>query len=165
MHEPAAPLFLLMGALLMTSSHLKAEAYRAFAEIGQMWTKVGAAAGRADVVAHGAELLKAAPDMYHDLHASLNKTANTTASPGFTCYPDNAGVFGDHKSYVVKSRCHRVSRTGALNTLMEPIPRVALGAAMGLHILERAINDNVFNRYMLHPVDSYIVCTSAFGSS
>jgi hypothetical protein len=79
-------------------SHL-AEAYRAFAEIGQVWIKVGASSGRKDVSAHGRALLAAAPAMYHDLHASLNKTANTTASPGYTCYPDNAGVFGDHESY------------------------------------------------------------------
>lgn len=79
-------------------SHI-AEAYRAFVEIGQVWAKVGKAAGRADVAAHGADLVSLAPDLYHDLHASLNKTMNTTSSPGHTCYPDNAGVFGSHKSY------------------------------------------------------------------
>ena len=70
-------------------SHI-AEAYRAFIEIGQVWAEVGKAAGRADVVAHAAELLLLAPEMYENLHASLRKTANTTASPGHTCYPDNA---------------------------------------------------------------------------
>jgi hypothetical protein len=79
-------------------SHI-AEAYRAFTEIGQVWAEVGEAAGRADVLAHAAELLSLAPKMYDDLHASLQKTANTTASPGHTCYPDNAAVFGGKPSY------------------------------------------------------------------
>ena len=42
---------------------------------------VGGQAKRPDVAAHGAELLKLAPSMYHDLHASLNRSVNTTARP------------------------------------------------------------------------------------
>eukprot|EP01048_Picozoa_sp_COSAG05_P018612 COSAG05_NODE_2752_length_2684_cov_3.365571_1_plen_528_part_10 len=41
-----------------------AESYRAFAEMGAVWTKVGKAASRDDVRAHGAELLKIAPELY-----------------------------------------------------------------------------------------------------
>ena len=36
---------------------------------------------------------------YKNLHDSLQKTANTSASPGHTCYPDNAGVFGGNPFY------------------------------------------------------------------
>jgi hypothetical protein len=79
-------------------SHI-AEAYRAFSEIGRVWAKVGKAAGREDVLAHSADLLSLAPEMYKNLHDSLRKTANTTASPGHTCHPDNAGVFGGRPSY------------------------------------------------------------------
>ena len=64
-----------------------AETYRAFVEIGQVWQQLGASARRADVRDHGAELLKLAPTIYHDLHASLNRSANTTASPSDVCYP------------------------------------------------------------------------------
>ena len=67
-----------------------AEAYRAFAELGPVWVKIGKAAARTDVVAHGEELLDIAPLLYRDLHVSLNKTMNTTASPGHVCYPPRA---------------------------------------------------------------------------
>ena len=67
-----------------------AETYRAFAELGRVWTAIGGASGRSDVAAHGAELLKLAPQLYHDLHASLNRTVNTTASPGHRCYSHTA---------------------------------------------------------------------------
>ena len=67
-----------------------AESYRAFTELGRVWATVGKATGRSDVSAHGAELLKLAPILYHDLHASLNRTVNTTASPGHRCYPSSA---------------------------------------------------------------------------
>ena len=73
-----------------------AEAYRAFAEIGEVWTKVGQTTGRNDVAEHGAELLKLAPLLYHDLHTSLNKTVNTTASPGHLCYPHRADGKGSY---------------------------------------------------------------------
>ena len=63
-----------------------AEFYRACAEIGAVWQDIGKSVGRADVSAHGAELLKLAPLLYHDLHVSLNRTVNTTASPGNRCY-------------------------------------------------------------------------------
>eukprot|EP01052_Picozoa_sp_SAG31_P050147 SAG31_NODE_11317_length_1038_cov_1.950159_2_plen_126_part_00 len=71
-----------------------AEAYRAFIELGEIWVKI--AGTPADVAAHGAELLKLAPLMYCDLHASLNKTVNTTASPGHRCYPHRADGVGTY---------------------------------------------------------------------
>jgi len=58
-----------------------AEAYRGFAEIGAVWQDIGDSSGRADVAAHGAELLKLAPLLYHDLHASLNRTVESTGDP------------------------------------------------------------------------------------
>ena len=79
-------------------SHI-AEAYRAFTEIGQIWATIGLEMKRPDVAAHGAELLKLAPDMYQNLHDSLDKTLNTTESPGHKCWPDNAGIFQGRKSY------------------------------------------------------------------
>eukprot|EP01051_Picozoa_sp_SAG22_P006629 SAG22_NODE_440_length_10484_cov_19.751661_3_plen_300_part_00 len=63
-----------------------AETYRAFVELGSLWQTIGAASQRPDVVAHGAKLLKLAPLLYRDLHASLNRTMNTTAD-GDRCYP------------------------------------------------------------------------------
>ena len=42
------------------------------------------------MAAHGAELLTIAPQLYHDLHASMNKTANATSSPGHACYNHRA---------------------------------------------------------------------------
>ena len=71
-----------------------AEAYRAFADIGPVWRAVGMATDRADVAAHGAQLLQLAPAIYRDLHASLNRTVNTTASPGHRCYPARADGYG-----------------------------------------------------------------------
>ena len=97
-------------------SHI-AEAYRAFTEIGQVWAEVGKAAGRADVVAHAAELLSLAPEMFKNLHDSLQKTANTSASPGHTCYPDNAGVFGGNPSYGGGPSSHNTVLVLALPTL------------------------------------------------
>jgi hypothetical protein len=70
-----------------------AEMYRAFTEIGAVWQEIGKAAGRDDVIAHGAELLKTAPLLYRDLHASLNRTVNTTAA-GDRCYPHRVEAYG-----------------------------------------------------------------------
>ena len=67
-----------------------AETYRAFTDLGEVWAAVGGRSGRADVVAHGAELLKIAPKLYNDIHVSMNKTANATASPGHACYNHRA---------------------------------------------------------------------------
>ena len=53
---------------------------RHIAHSGEVWSEVGQRSGRADVAAHGAELLKIAPQLYHDLHSSMNKTANASAS-------------------------------------------------------------------------------------
>jgi len=58
-----------------------AELYRACVEMGAVWREIGKAAGRADVVAHGSELLKVAPLLYRDLHASLNRTVRNTGVP------------------------------------------------------------------------------------
>ena len=63
-----------------------AESYRAFVEMGTVWKKIGAAANRDDVTAHASTLLTTAPLLYHDMHASLNRTVNVTAD-GDRCYP------------------------------------------------------------------------------
>ena len=47
--------------------------------------QLGKAHGRADVEQHGSLLLGTAPLLYRDLHASLNRTVNLTASPGDRC--------------------------------------------------------------------------------
>ena len=57
---------------------------------------VGGRAARRDVVAHGEELLAVAPLLYRDLHASLNRTLNTSASPGHLCYPHRADGVGTY---------------------------------------------------------------------
>jgi hypothetical protein len=59
-----------------------AETYRAFTDLGEVWSAVGQRSGRTDVAAHGADLLKIAPRLYQDLHSSMNKTANASASGG-----------------------------------------------------------------------------------
>ena len=110
-----------------------AEMYRAFAEIGKVWQEVGKIAGRADVVAHGAELLKDAPLIYTDLHASFAKTVNTTVSPGDRCYP------------------HRVEGNGSVTVVATFIPqcvhhsrKVITGLSFSFHMLTRA---QKLNRY------------------
>jgi hypothetical protein len=57
-----------------------AEMYRAFNEMGKVWQVVGKAANRDDVTRHGEELLKIAPSLFTDLHASLNKTKYATGT-------------------------------------------------------------------------------------
>jgi len=64
-----------------------AETYRAFAELGEVWSTVGKSSGRADVAAHGAELLTLAPQLYKQLHASLNKTVRSAGSA--KCWPQS----------------------------------------------------------------------------
>ena len=71
-----------------------AEMYRAFSEIGAVWQAVGAANKRPDVVAHGVKLSQLAPEVYRDLHTSLNKTVNITESPGHRCYTSRADGYG-----------------------------------------------------------------------
>jgi hypothetical protein len=61
-----------------------AEMYRGFTEIGALWTRIGRAAARPDVAAHGAQLLGAAPKLFSALHRSLNMTTvetNNSAAP------------------------------------------------------------------------------------
>jgi hypothetical protein len=85
-----------------------AEAYRAFTEIGRVWVAVGSATGQAQVSAHGVALLSLAPLLHHDLHASLNRTVNTTASPGHRCYSHTADgtdfFFGCERTRALRSR-------------------------------------------------------------
>lgn len=63
-----------------------AELYRAFSELGAVWVAVGKNASRDDVTEHGNELLRLAPQIYTNLHASLNKTVNTTADGSERCW-------------------------------------------------------------------------------
>ena len=58
-----------------------AELYRACTEIGTVWSAIGKSKQRADVAAHGAELLALAPQVYKQLHASLNKTTSNGCMP------------------------------------------------------------------------------------
>lgn len=58
-----------------------AETYRAFNEMGRVWSEVGARTGRHDVVMHGASLLSLAPLLHRDLHASMNRTVQPTGNP------------------------------------------------------------------------------------
>ena len=53
-----------------------AEMCRAFDEIGRVWTAVGGRTKRDDVSAHGLELLRLAPILRQQLHASLNRTVH-----------------------------------------------------------------------------------------
>jgi hypothetical protein len=85
-----------------------AEFYRACMELGAVWQSIGKAVSRPDVATAGAELLKLAPLLYHDLHTSLNRVVNITASPGDRCYPhrvewndeDAAGQMGaEYRSF------------------------------------------------------------------
>ena len=57
-----------------------AELYRTCTELGRMWTAVGKRMHRDDVAAHGAELLKLAPQIYTQLQASLKKTMRRNGS-------------------------------------------------------------------------------------
>eukprot|EP00911_Craspedida_sp_UC1_P000935 UC1_evm4s707 len=65
--------------------------YRGFEDIGEMWTRVGHATGRNDVVAHGTELLTAAPRLRAHIQASLNRTMFKTGNPvAPRCVPPGA---------------------------------------------------------------------------
>jgi hypothetical protein len=67
-----------------------AELYRACTEIGAVWTEIGAKMKRVDVAAHGAELLKLAPEIYQQLHLSLNKTVSNAGND--RCWPMTAAT-------------------------------------------------------------------------
>ena len=70
-----------------------AEMYRAFTEIGRVWEQIGKVHGRKDILSHAQELLKTAPLLYHDLHASLNRTVyHTGNSQAPRCWPFVAEV-------------------------------------------------------------------------
>ena len=74
-----------------------AESYRAFTEMGRAWLEVGASSARDDMRAMGRKVLQVAPLLYHDLHISLNRTANSTQSPGHICYPHRADGVGTYQ--------------------------------------------------------------------
>ena len=67
-----------------------AELYRACMEMGKVWQAVGKSMGRGDITAHGAVLLKAAPELYTDLHASLNRTVNVSSTGTERCWQATA---------------------------------------------------------------------------
>ena len=67
-----------------------AEMYRAAVELGRVWSDVGQASQQADVAAHGAELLDLAPQLRHQLHASLNRTVLRAAAGGPRCWSATA---------------------------------------------------------------------------
>ena len=81
------------------------------------------------MVAHGAELLKLAPEIYRDLHTSLEKTANTTQSPGHTCYPHRADGVGSYTG------CNFRSVTGWPHIVIRIEVRQALISYQGDHML------------------------------
>lgn len=64
-----------------------AETYRAFTDIGEVWSEIGKLRDLEDVADHGQELLRLARTLYDSFHASLEMSVNTTASPGYRCYP------------------------------------------------------------------------------
>jgi len=72
--------------------------YRGFADIGETWSAIGKAFGRADVAAHGAQLLAIAPKLRAAIRASIAKTSFTITEPGVrqgkTCIPNGAGRSG-----------------------------------------------------------------------
>ena len=84
----------------MTLQHMyscAANVYRGFADIGATWKALGAAADRADIVAHGEELLAAVPDMLRAIQASLNATIAPSAGAnkrGAVCVPSGADPAG-----------------------------------------------------------------------
>ena len=68
-----------------------ANVYRGFLDAGRMWSRVGKAAGRAEIEKHGEELLAAAPKMLALLQASLAKTTLPTGNPRAPrCIPTGA---------------------------------------------------------------------------
>ena len=67
-----------------------AEMCRAFAEIGRVWATLGASMKRDDVKAHGAELLRLAPLIRQQLHASLNRTVSSSTAHGPRCWAQTA---------------------------------------------------------------------------
>jgi hypothetical protein len=62
-----------------------AELYRAFTEMGKVWSAIGKDTQRKDVAAHGEKLLQLSPEIYKELHMSLNKTVTATSS--VHCWP------------------------------------------------------------------------------
>jgi len=79
-----------------------AELYRACTELGRVWSTIGGSSGREDVSTHGRALLKEAPSIHRDLHASLNRTM-TMSSQGDRCWmhrvegPTVEGQMGDNR--------------------------------------------------------------------
>ena len=68
-------------------------AIRGFSEIGAMWLRIGAATGRADVVAHGQALLAVVPAMRAQMQTSLGMTTKATGDPRCPrCVPTDANT-------------------------------------------------------------------------
>ena len=67
--------------------------YRGFVDIGELWRRLGAKTGRADLAAHADELLAAAPQLLSTLQASLKRTTWSTGNPRAPrCVPTGADV-------------------------------------------------------------------------
>ena len=96
-----------------------AELYRACAELGATWSAIGARAGRADVAAHGAELLALAPQLRTDLHASLNRTLRTSGG---------GGGGGGSGGGMTQRRCWQLTAEAGLGNASST-PAAAAGAA------------------------------------
>lgn len=83
--------------------------WRGFDDLGRVWLDVGRTAGRADVTAHGEELLQAAPRLLASLRASLALTSWATGNPkaprgvptGATNAPGGppTGALGDFRGF------------------------------------------------------------------
>ena len=66
-------------------------AWRGFLDAGAMWRTIGVATHRADVAAHAAALLAAAPKLYEALQTSLARTTLPTGNPRAPrCVPTGA---------------------------------------------------------------------------
>ena len=67
--------------------------YRGFVDIGELWQRLGAKTGRADLTAHANELLAAAPKLLSALQTSLKLTTWSTGNPRAPrCVPTGADV-------------------------------------------------------------------------
>ena len=63
--------------------------YRGLEDIGRIWLEVGKKTGRADVTAHGSELLAIAPKLRAAIQTSISKTSWKLPN-GRQCIPNNA---------------------------------------------------------------------------
>jgi len=63
--------------------------YRGLEDIGRMWLEIGKKTGRADVTAHGSELLAIAPKLRAAIQTSISRTSWKLPN-GRQCIPNNA---------------------------------------------------------------------------